>query len=170
MTKIENQSSFMYCRPCCSLKDCQEIMESIIEITNKLEIIERSIEISAVRTAMSPTPQMAGLGVSVISIGPTYNYWGIGTLTSGQSWTQTNIYLATPAQFPELAWYQGEPTIGTVWYSSGGTGVPQSMPILIDQTGIYIHPSNQLNVGAGTTFKFTQALILVEPTLIQTPN
>jgi hypothetical protein len=150
------------CDQCC---DCEAIENRLTTIFTKLEYIDRSIEISPVRTAMSPTPAMAGLGASVISIGPTYNYWGIGTLTTGQSWGQTSIYLVTPAQFPELARYQGEPTIGTVWYSPGGTGVPQSMPILIDHTGIYIHPSNQINVNAGTTFKFTQALILVDPSI-----
>ena len=138
----------------------------LLTLSKKLAEIERSITISDVRTRMSTTTVLMGLGASVISIGPTFNFWGVGTLNANQAWTQTNIYLVTPVQFPELAWYQGDPTIGTVWFSSGGTGVPQAMPIYIDSTGIYIRPSNNINVNAGTTFKFTQALILVDPAFI----
>jgi len=142
--------------------DSYALAQDITNIRNEISQIQLSLEISDVRTRMSTTSMMMGLGASAISIGPTFNFWGVGTLTSNQSWTQTNIYLVTPAQFPELAWYQGDPTIGTVWFSSGGTGVPQAVPIYIDHTGIYIRPANQINVNAGTTFKFTQALILVD--------
>lgn len=144
--------------------DSYALEQDIINIREEISILQLSVEISGVRTRMSTTPMLMGLGASVISIGPTFNFWGVGTLNSNQSWTQTKIYLVTPTQFPELAWYQGDPTIGTVWFSSGGTGVPQSMPIYIDNTGIYIYPANNINVNSGTTFKFTQALILVNPT------
>ena len=156
LTELENNQ----CPQCC---DCSAIEQRLATIETNISLIKQDIEISDVRTAMSTTNSMMGLGASVISIGPTYNYWGVGTLNSGQSWGQTNIFLVTPTQFPELAWYQGDPTIGTAWFSSGGSGVPQSIPVFIDAKGIYIHPNSNINVSAGTTFKFTQALILVNP-------
>jgi len=140
------------------------ITTEVEDLLQRISIIESAVEVSDVKTAYSTTSQMLGLGASSISIGPTYNFWGVGTLTSNTQWSQNVRYnLVTPTQFPELAWYQGDPTIGTVWFRSGGTGTPTSMPIYIDSTGIYIISSNTQNVNAGTTFKFTQALILVNP-------
>lgn len=156
------------CDQCC---DCAEINRRLSTIEWSLEIIDRAIAISDVRTFMRVTPAvpttdvMYGLGTSVISIGPTFNYWGVGALSGNHTWSQgSTVFLVTPAQFPELAWYQGDPTIGTVWYQQGGTGAALSMPIYIDATGIYIRPTSQMNMNSGTTFKFTQALILVDPT------
>ncbi len=66
-------------------------------------------------------------------------------------------------QYPELANYQGDTTIGTLWIETPA-GVVYSYPIRFDRTGIYFTPNNQLtNLPAGTTFKFTQALILAPP-------
>lgn len=160
------------CPQCC---DCEainntltQIQNDITEINNRLTLVENSVEISGVRCAQSTTTQLLGLGGCVISIGPTYNYWGTGTLTSGTQWSQgSTYYLVTPAQFPELAWYQGEPTISTVWVQWGNS--IQSLPIYLDQTGIYIRPANTINPGAGATFKFTATLILIPPSLAPTP-
>jgi len=150
--------------------DCEDLQQQITDITtditsikNRLVTIENSIAISSVRTAMSAITQFSGLGVSVISIGPTYNYWGIGALTTSRQWASASTYvLVTPQQFPELQWYQGEPTIGTAWVSWGGAGgTTQSLPVFADSShGIYFTIPNTINPGAGATLKFTLTLIL----------
>ncbi|MCL2796706.1 MAG: hypothetical protein FWD58_01450 [Firmicutes bacterium] len=152
----------------------QKFTSEIENIWNHIAIIEQSVEISDVRTVIRntqngfpPSDLMFGLGTSVISIGPTYNYWGVGTLSGSHTWTQdTNVYLATPAEFPELAWYQGNPTMGTVWFQNmqgGSLTKPEAIPIYFDATGIYIHPTSQMQMNSGATFRFTQPLILVNP-------
>jgi len=170
MTKITNTSELLLCRPCCpcdfsEIENRLDVIETeIVTIKEQIEVIQRSIEISAVRTVMSSNSNMLGLGTSVISIGPTFNYWGEGTLTTGRSWGVGNTYyLSTVADFPELDLYQGQPTIGTVWFTAS-SGIT-SMPIYVDSTGIYIRPTNNINAQAGTTFKFTLTLILFDPDL-----
>ncbi|MCL2228203.1 MAG: hypothetical protein FWC00_00055 [Firmicutes bacterium] len=167
---IISNTSELLCRPCCGCppESCQcdfsELEERLDKLEAQIEIIGRSVEISDVRTVMSSNPNMSGLGTSVISIGPTYNYWGEGALSVGHQWANgTTYYLSTVADFPELAFYQGQPTIGTVWFTASG-GI-QSMPIYVDSTGIYIKPTNNLNATSGTTFKFTLTLILTNAML-----
>ena len=101
---------------------------------------------------------------AVIHAGFTYNFWGIGALNHVQTLTSgVRYYLITSVQYPELLFYQGDTTIGTLWIETPGGNV-YSLPIRFDSTGIYFTPSsNYTNLPVGTTFKFTQALILVTP-------
>ena len=141
--------------------DIININSDITLIDQHITQIQNEITVSAVRSANSPTPQFTGLGASVISIGPTYNYWGSGIKVggSGNMSQAINYYLVTPAQFPELAWYQGATTISTVWIQSGG--VTSSYPLFINQTGIWFTPPNTMTIANNATFNFTQTLILM---------
>jgi hypothetical protein len=116
---------------------------------------------SAMRTELTEDPNLAGIGTSVIEIGDTYNYWGVGDLDNAESLQNgQTYYIATADQFPELANYQGAPTITTLWIQKPGEE-PISVPAYMDNTGIYFHPTNTLNkLPADTTFRFTQSLIL----------
>jgi hypothetical protein len=116
---------------------------------------------SVVRSSNTTDPNLTGIGTSVIEIGDTYNYWGIGDLDNSESLQNgQTYYIATADQFPELADYQGAPTITSLWVQEPGQE-PISVPAYIDNTGIYFHPTNTLNkLDAGTTFRFTQSLIL----------
>jgi len=143
-------------------QNTSKIQLDITEMNRQLSIINIAIEISDVRTAMSTTTQLSGLGAAVISIGPTYNYWGIGVKTGTSSLSQGAYYLVTPTEFPELAWYQGATTISTVWIQSGG--VSTAYPLYINQTGIWFYPTNTITIANNATFNFTQTLILVDPT------
>jgi hypothetical protein len=79
-------------------------------------------------------------------------------LNNGQTY-----YIALASQFPELSFYQGDTTIGTMWVETPG-GIVYTLPLRFDATGIYFRPDTQItNLPIGTTFKFTQALILVDP-------
>jgi len=142
-------------------QEITNIKQEIIEIDRRFEIIDVNLEISDIRKGMTTTPQLSGFGASVISTGPTYSYWGVGIKIGTATLQQGDYYLVTPAQFPELAWYQGDTTISTVWIMSGG--VSTAYPLYINQTGIWFHPTNTITLAAGATFNFTQTLILVNP-------
>jgi len=150
--------------------DITDIKKEVLIIENRLTLVENAVAISPIRTFMRTTGNgipitdyMYGLGVSVLSIGPTYNYWGEGTLGASHStWGQSKYYLVTNNEFEEFNLYQGEATIGTAWFSSGGNNVATSIPVYADATGIYINPTTGTNPNTGTYFKFTLTLILVE--------
>jgi hypothetical protein len=97
----------------------------------------------------------------VISTGDTYNYWGTETLAQQTSLNNgQKYYIGTVEQFPELANYQGSPTITTMWIQKPD-GTTQTVPVYFDNTGIYFTPSSSINnLPVGTSFKFTQAMIL----------
>jgi len=162
LTELENNQW-----NCEKTEDCLDerltnIENELIIINNRLTIVEQSVAISDVRSEKSTNQLFNGLGASVISIGPTYNYWGEGLLVGAHTWSQGGkYYLITVAQFPELAWYQGEATIGTVWFT-GSSGL-KALPIFVDSTGIYIQPTSNENAQNGTSFKFTLTLILIDP-------
>jgi len=150
-----------------------DIQNELTLINTEISLLELATEISGVRSYKNTSGLMNGLGAAVISIGPTYNYWGIGTLVSSPTWGSTRINLIVPrlpnpsdpndeGVFPELFWYQGDTTVSTVWFTEGGTSYP--LPLFIDATGIYIRPTSTLHPSAGTTFSFTQTLILTPPT------
>jgi hypothetical protein len=105
--------------------------------------------------------RIGGAAASVIKTGSTYNYWGTGALNNQVSLgNKQTYYIATSDQFPELKNYQGTPTTTTMWitYPDGTT---QTTPVNFDSTGIYFTPSSTLNnIPAGSTFRFTQSLIL----------
>ena len=155
MSKITNRAEVDFCcpQPC----DCEGI-------ENRLTYIENFIYLSNVTEYWSQTAALLGLGCAVIHSGFTYNFWGIGALNHQQTLNNgQTYYLITSAQCPELLFYQGDSTIGTLWIETPGGSV-YSLPIRFDATGIYFTPNSQLtNLPIGTTFKFTQALILVDP-------
>ena len=154
----------------------QRVTDSVTSITtinNELVLLKNATEISGVRSYKNSSGLMNGLGASVIGIGPTFNYWGVGMLVGSPTWSATRINLIVPQLpanpddpldvgiFPELFWYQGDTTVSTVWFNEGGT--PYSMPLYIDASGIYIRPISTLHPSANTTFNFTQTLILTPP-------
>jgi len=150
----------------CDLADIENrltiIEESIVDIYEKITIIEGFIYLSDVVQVWSTTPSLSGIGTGIIYSGFTYNFWGIGYLDHSQTLNNgTKYMLMSASQFPDLQSYQGDTTIGTLWIETPA-GVVYSLPIRFDETGIYFIPSTQMtNLPAGTTFKFTQALILV---------
>ena len=176
MDKIENDAQVHFCPPRC---DCEAIEErltnlenrvtnienEITNIYNKIHIIESFIYLSDVVEYWSLTAALSGLGAAVISAGFTYNFWGIGALNHQQTLNNgSTYYLITSSQCPELGYYQGDSTIGTLWIETPAGGNLYSLPIRFDSTGIYFTPTNQMtSLPVGTTFKFTQALILVTP-------
>ena len=138
------------------------IKNNLLDISDSLLEVERFLYLSDVVTIMSETPDLAGLGVAVIYLGFSYNFWGVGTLDDPQVLDAgVTYYLARSEQFAPLSFYQGDPTIGTLWIKTPG-GSFSKMPLQLDDTGIYITPSSPLTLAAGTKFSFTQSLILVD--------
>ena len=140
------------------------IEKQIVNIYEEIHEIKNFINLSDVTYIWSTMTQLRGLGAGVIHSGYTYNFWGIGALDHVQTLNNSTVYmLITSDQCPELKWYHGESIIGTLWIETP-TGNVSSMPIRFDDIGIYFTPtSNMSNLPIGTTFKFTQALILVPP-------
>ncbi|MCL2203853.1 MAG: hypothetical protein FWB88_07940 [Defluviitaleaceae bacterium] len=139
------------------------IDNSLLDISTHLREIERFLYLSDVTEMWSDTPELSGLGVAAIYIGYTYNFWGIGTLTNAQNLNGGEVYyLARSEQYAPLSYYQGDPTIGTLWIEApdGGT---LKFPLHFDSTGIYVLPGDDLSLAAGTKLSFTQSLILVSP-------
>jgi hypothetical protein len=142
-----------------------DIDQEIINVFSGLEDISHFVHLSEVETISSDTPELAGISVSVIFSGYTYNFWGVGTLSAQQTLTAGQTYmLIDSGQYPPLGFYQGDATIGTLWIE---TPPPTSniyyLPIRFGDTGIYFRPpTTYANLPTGTAFKFTQALILVE--------
>jgi len=174
ITNIENKIQFC---------DCEEfhnritnIENDITNIKNDIVNIKNEITVGSVKcvtrtTANTPNTgagnQVLGLGVCSINIGSLYNFWGTGTVPSGASWSGgTRYYFAYPVnpvtgldEFPKLSLYEGDVTVGTAWFTTGG-GQSYSTPIYIDSTGIYLYPTNTLNPNTGSYFRFTVTLIL----------
>ena len=139
------------------------IDQQIYDLFQQLQAIENFVEPSNVDDFLSPQYELAGLGVSVIHSGYTYNFWGTGTLNSGHSLgTADTYYLLRDYQYAPLQLYQGDPTIGTLWILlPSPPGDVYSVPVRFDGTGIYFNPTMGLpSLPAGTAFRFTQALIL----------
>jgi hypothetical protein len=107
---------------------------------------------------------LRGAGTSVIQTGDSFVYWGYDTITNGTNLNNgQKYYLATSDQFPELKNYQGAPTITTMWIVEPD-GSTYTQPLYFDSTGIYFTPSSNINhLDGGTTFRYTQSLILSEP-------
>ena len=137
---------------------------SVTELYEQVYCIEEFIRLSTVTEMWSPTIELSGSGAAVIYSGVTYNFWGIGALDHQQTLNNmTTYYLITSDQYTNLTYYQGEATIGTLWIETP-FGENYALPIRFDDTGIYFTPNTQLtNLPIGTTFKFTQSLILVSP-------
>jgi hypothetical protein len=139
------------------------IETEIVDIERKIKIIEDFIYLSDISRIWTPTVSLSGIGAAVIHSGHTYNFWGIGALDHTQTLSNgTTYYIMRSNQYEELLLYQGDTTIGTLWIETPSGNV-YSFPIRFDETGIYFIPNSQLtNLPVGTTFKFTQALILAE--------
>jgi len=167
-----------------------EIQNQIVELNDEITRIEKFIFLSDVTTFSDASP-FYGATVSVINAGHTYNFWGSGALTSpvtlsnnttfylARSGQPTTIPPALPDLIPELLWYQGSSTLGTLWiegppvqvspgpppvYAPGP--VIATIPLRFDATGIWFRTDYNIGVvAAGSVFKFTQALILVDTTI-----
>ena len=150
-----------------SLEDTLSTVEGqISDMSSQINSIEQFVHLSDVTNIWSTTPELSGLGAAVINSGYTYNFWGIGTLNHQQTLNQgTTYYLIDSSQFQPLTYYQGDSTIGTLWIETPEPSSSMySLPIRFDATGIYFVPDiNYLNLPVGTTFRFTQSLILVDP-------
>ncbi len=151
--------------------DCEELEnritlleQEVINLQQQITTSQNFIYLSDITYIWSTTTQLLGLGAAVIHSGYTYNFWGIGALDHQQTLSNnTTYYLIHGSQYPELAFYEGDTTISTLWIETPAGNV-YTLPIRFDATGIYFAPNSQLtNLPIGTTFKFTQALILVEP-------
>jgi len=147
------------CEQCC---DCEAIVR-------ELERIKQFIFLSDVRTFPTSNYSLNGISVSVIDAGHTYNFWGSGSTTDSPTLSNNTIYYIinqsqTAYKIPELDWYQGDSTIGTLWIEIPGVTAVYSFPLRFDATGIYFRTTQAVNnIVPGTQFKFTQALILVDP-------
>ena len=144
--------------------DSLSLEKKLLDLYEQLYCIEQFLQLSNVTEMWSPTIELSGTGVAVIYSGYTYNFWGIGALDHQQTLnSMTTYYLITSDQYPTLELYQGEATIGTLWVETP-FGETYSLPVRFDNTGVYFTPYAQLtNLPVGTTFKFTQSLILVDP-------
>jgi uncharacterized repeat protein (TIGR01451 family) len=130
------------------------------DIYYEMRQIERFLYLSEVEEMLSETPEMAGLGVAVIFIGFSYNFWGIGALDEEQTFEPSvHYYLMESSQYPAILHYQGETTISTLWIERPN-GAVEKYPVRFDESGIYITPNAELTLPQGTKFLFTQSLIL----------
>lgn len=127
--------------------------------------IQDFIRMSDITEIWTPTPALYGLGVGVIHTGYSYNFWGIGALDHQQTLANNTRYdLIFSTQYEPLTWYQDTLTVGTLWIQTPG-GITNMLPIQFDSTGIYFYTTSNIpNLPVGTTFHFTQPLILIPPT------
>ena len=150
----------------------EELETYIYNLEERIEYIENFTNLSSVTDYVCQS-SFDGLYVSVIHSGFNYNFWGTGNLKKNFSMSNGGIYYlihSGETDNPELGiceplnWYQGDATIGTLWLNntSGGTQYV-ALPLFFDSNGIYIKPSNNINVGVNSTYNFTQSLILVDP-------
>jgi hypothetical protein len=141
--------------------DCSAFEDRISSLETTLQNLITYITPDEMRTVYTTDNRISASGASVIKTGSTYNYWGTGTLDTQTSLgNKQTYYIATSDQLPELKDYQGTPTTTTMWITLPD-GTTQTTPVNFDSTGIYFTPSSTFNnLPAGTTFRFTQALIL----------
>ena len=154
------------------------MQDSLLLLNQRVEVLEERIHTLETFTQLSDIinytalSDFPGLGVSVIYSGHNYNFWGTGAISgSTKSYNNNNTYYLirsgtsdnpTAGICQSLTLYQGEATIGTLWINVPAGNV-YSMPVYFDNTGIYIKTTTNLsNIYAGSTFRFTQSLILVD--------
>jgi|GEM_PF-683706 len=137
------------------------INNNMADIMARIQKIEHYLHMSEVTEILSLTPELAGLGAAVIYIGYNYNFWGIGTLIEDVILSEgESYYLIKSDQYEPLTYYQGDPTIGTVWIETPGMSA-KKYPLHFDSSGIYLIPEDDLSLSAGAKFSFTRGLILV---------
>ncbi|MDL2274284.1 collagen-like protein, partial [Oscillospiraceae bacterium OttesenSCG-928-G22] len=133
---------------------------SVSTLTQNLSDLSAFVYDWSVTARFPVDPTLLGIGVSVITNGYDYNFWGTGSLTNAQTFNEGQAYyLMTASQYPEIAKYTGAPTVGTLWLTEPD-GTMTSIPIYFDNTGVYFTPPQTISVPIGTTFSFTQFLIL----------
>ena len=112
---------------------------------------------------------ITGLGVSMISTGATYIFWGTGTIQVS-SLSNNNVYYLLVSGAADdfangisqvLSWHQGEPTISTLWIQGSGDAI--HLPLYIDHTGIYIRTTYNINNILNAPFRFSKTMILMNP-------
>ncbi|MCL2382835.1 MAG: hypothetical protein FWC79_01355 [Oscillospiraceae bacterium] len=136
---------------------------NVKNIYERIESIQSFIDWSDVTNVMHSTNTLRGIGAGVIHSGFTYNFWGIGSLDHQQTLSSgSTYYIITSDDYPPLKLYQGDSAaVATLWIQAGGTLYTE--PLRFDEKGLYFTASNQMsNLPIGTTFCFTQALILFE--------
>jgi len=139
----------------------------IADIVSRVFTLEEFVEFSDEVPMWSQTAELFGLGVTVIYSGHTYNFWGTGALAQTETFLGgVPYYLLEASQFLPLSYYQGDPTISTLWIETPASPpLIVSLPVRIDETGIFFVPDvTYAGLPAGTTFRFTQSLILVDTT------
>ena len=149
--------------------DCVGVRLSTIDaylakILENIAVVDSFVHMSDITTIMSETPEFMGLGVSIISLGYKCNFWGVGALDAdGILLAGNRYYLITGEQYPPIANFRGDPTIGILWIENLD-GSLLKYPLHYEGNGIYFTPNITMNLVAGTKFLFTQMLILIEPT------
>ncbi|MCL2755602.1 MAG: hypothetical protein FWE45_00945 [Firmicutes bacterium] len=147
----------------------QSFNDQITNILNEISRIENFVFLSDVRTFPTTNNLLNGISVSTINAGHTFNFWGSGFTVDSPTLNNNTVYYIidqsrTAYQIPELQWYQGDSTIGTLWIEIPGVTAVYSFPLRFDSSGIYFRTTQAVNnIVPGTLFKFTQALILVDP-------
>jgi len=147
-----------------------ELETTVAEIWQEIRNIERFVFLSDVRTFPTSNSLLSDISVSVINVGHTFNFWGSGSIVGSPSLTNNTVYYiinqsVATSMIPELTWYQGDSTIGTLWIEIPGVTAVYNFPLRFDATGIYFRTTQAVNnIIPGTLFKFTQALILVDTT------
>ena len=139
----------------------------ISDIVGRVFNLEEFVKFSDEIPMWSQTAELFGIGVTVIYSGNTYNFWGTGALAQIETFEEgVAYYLLTTSQFPPLGYYQGDPTISTLWIETPDSPpVIISLPVRINETGIFFVPDiTYMDLPAGTIFRFTQSLILVDTT------
>ncbi|MDR0947550.1 MAG: hypothetical protein LBM87_07415 [Ruminococcus sp.] len=141
--------------------DCSDLEARIAALESQVATLIIDTTPDLLSTVYSQTPALQGIGTSIIKTGATYNFWDTGTLTNPVSLNnKQTYYIATSDQIPALKDFKGTPTVTTMWIQEPD-GTLYTQPINIDTTGIYFTPSSSINgLPSGTTFKFTQPLIL----------
>ncbi|MDR2167706.1 MAG: hypothetical protein LBE35_07660 [Clostridiales bacterium] len=140
------------------LHNIETFMMDLYEHITTIENALRPSEIIYIDSIPIPN-----IRVAVTHIGNVYEFWGVGTLASAQTFANGQTYwLITGDQYPPLAGHTGDAAISTLWIEAPG-GNMYSMPIRMDNRGIFFVPQNQLNnLPAGTTFKFNKSLIITQ--------
>ena len=145
------------------LCDWDSIWSELTTIQNRIDQIQLFNHQTRIYNACSIDEMLLGLCTSAISIGNNYNLWGEGELDTTQDFDARSgpYYLLHASQLPPLECYQGGSTLGTLWIKTPDGGV-YTMPLYFDADGIYFYnfTMNPIHALAGTTFNYTQLLIL----------
>jgi len=155
------------------LQRVQTLESQVISLQDQIHAIETFVQLSEVFTFPAPLPlgesppQVNGLSVSVIQSGYMHNFWGSGSLRHSMNLSNHQTFylmdMIAPSFYQPLQYYQGTPTIGTLWIQTP-SGTTYTFPLEADAGGIRFTTDQSVNnLPIGTTFRFTLLLILVPP-------